>query len=209
MTKKQKALLAVEALKNKYPDAICSLEYQKPHELLIATRLSAQCTDARVNIITPALFARFESIDAFAEADLSEVEQMVRSCGFYKTKAHDIIAMCRMLREQYNYTLPDTVEELIKLPGVGRKTASVVLAVAFKIPAMPVDTHVFRVSKRLHLTNGNNPEAVEEDLRRVFKKDDWIDAHHLLLFHGRYICKAQKPICEKCNLVDECPERRI
>lgn len=196
-------------LKIMHPNAACELNFSSPFELLVAVILSAQCTDKRVNMVTDNLFKLYNTPEAFSKLTHGELEPLILSTGFYKNKAESLISMSKDLLARFFGIVPQSLEELISLKGVGRKTASVVLAVAFKIPAMPVDTHVFRVSKRLHLSSGNNPEAVEEDLKRFFKKEDWIDAHHLLLFHGRYICKAQKPMCEKCNLVEVCPEKRI
>ena len=154
MTKKQAAHEAVRLLKEAYPDAICSLEYRKPHELMIATRLAAQCTDARVNIVCVDLFDKYRSVRDFAEANLTDVEEIIKSCGLYKTKAHDIIAMCQMLMEKYNGELPDTVEELTKLPGIGRKTANLVVGDVFHKPAIVCDTHCIRITNLLGLTEG-------------------------------------------------------
>lgn len=154
MTKKERALLAIELLKQVYPDAICSLDYEKPHELLISTRLAAQCTDARVNIVTKDLYQKYQSLEDFASADLAELEEMVRPCGFYHTKAKDIIAMSQMLLDQYDGVLPDTVEELTKLPGVGRKTANLIVGDIYHKPAIVCDTHCIRITNLLGLTTG-------------------------------------------------------
>ena len=168
MTKKQRAMAAVEGLKALYPDAICSLTAENPLQLLIATRLSAQCTDARVNLVTPALFARFPTLDSLAEADDAEVGEYIRSCGLYKTKAKDIVAMCRMLRDVYGGVIPDTVEELTKLPGVGRKTANLVCGDVYGKPAVVADTHCIRITGRLGLTDGSkDPYKVEMQLKKV------------------------------------------
>ncbi len=199
----------LDKLKVMHPDAACELNYKTPFELLVAVILSAQCTDKRVNMVTDTLFKIYNTPEAFSKLTHEELEPLILSTGFYKNKAESLILMSKDLLLRFGGVVPQSLEELISLRGVGRKTASVVLAVAFKIPAMPVDTHVFRVSKRLRLSDGKSTETVEEDLRWFFKKEDWIDAHHLLLFHGRYICKAQKPMCEKCNLVEVCPEKRI
>jgi len=209
MTKKQKALFAIETLKKKYPDAICSLEYEKPHELLISTRLAAQCTDARVNMITPALFARFPSIDAFADADVHEVEELVRSCGFYKTKAADIVNMCRMLREVYDYILPDTVEELTKLPGVGRKTANIIVGDVYHKPAVVCDTHCIRISGRLGLTDATkDPFKAEMQLQKILLPEESSDFCHRLVLFGRETCSARRPLCFQCELQDICSYKK-
>ena len=168
MTKKQRAAAAIEILKQRYPQAVCSLEAEQPLQLLIATRLSAQCTDARVNMVTPALFARFPTLDAFAEATPEEVGGYIRSCGLYQTKARDIVAMCVMLRDEFGGVLPDTVEELTRLPGIGRKTANLVCGDVFGKPAVVADTHCIRITGRLGLTDGTkDPLSVERQLRRV------------------------------------------
>ena len=206
MTKKQRALIVIEALKEVYPDAICSLQAENPLQLLIATRLSAQCTDARVNLVTPALFARFPTLDAFAEATPEEVGEYIRSCGLYKTKANDIVAMCRMLRDTYGGVMPDTVEELTKLPGVGRKTANLVCGDVFGKPAVVADTHCIRITGRLGLTDGSrDPYKVETQLRRVLPPEESNDLCHRLVLFGRDICTARSPKCEQCPLQDTCP----
>ena len=205
MTKKERALLAVEALKKEYPGAVCSLEYQDPLQLLIATRLSAQCTDARVNLVTPALFARFPTLEAFCAGSEEEIAELIRSCGLYKTKARDIFAMCHVLRDSYNGVIPDTVDELTKLPGVGRKTANVVLSNAFGIPGFAVDTHVFRVSNRIGLVNNTKtPLETEKQLVKNIPAEILSTAHHWLILHGRYVCLARKPKCEECGIRQWC-----
>lgn len=192
-----------------HPNAACELNFKTPFELLVAVILSAQCTDKRVNMVTETLFKKYNTPEAFASLKNEELEPWIYATGFYKNKAENIISASKDLLERFSGEIPKNLPDLISLKGVGRKTASVVLAEVFKIPAMPVDTHVFRVSRRLGLSQGKTPEAVEEDLKQFFKKEDWIDAHHLLVFHGRYICKAQTPICEKCNLTKVCLEKRI
>lgn len=206
MTKKQRALAVIDALKGLYPEAICSLQANDPLQLLIATRLSAQCTDARVNLVTPALFARFPTLDSFAEATPEEVGEYIRSCGLYKTKARDIVAMCRMLRDVYGGTMPDTVEELTKLPGVGRKTANLVCGDVFGKPAVVADTHCIRIAGRLGLTDGTkDPYKTELQLRRVLPPEESNDLCHRLVLFGRDICTARSPKCERCPLRDICP----
>ena len=172
MTKKERALLAIELLKQVYPDAICSLNYEKPHELLISTRLAAQCTDARVNIVTKDLYQKYQSLEDFASADLAELEEMVRPCGFYHTKAKDIIAMSQMLLDQYDGVLPDTVEELTKLPGVGRKTANLIVGDIYHKPAIVCDTHCIRITNLLGLTTGKDPAKVEDQLRKLLPPEE-------------------------------------
>ena len=191
MTEKQRAVLAVEALKKEYPDAICSLTYTEPLQLLIATRLSAQCTDARVNMVTPALFERFPTLNAFCDGPVEDIEEIIRSCGLYKTKARDIYAMCNKLRSDYNGVVPDTVEELTKLPGVGRKTANLVVGDIYHKPAVVTDTHCIRICGRLGLSEGKEPLKVEKQLRAVLPMDEANDFCHRLVLHGRAVCDAR------------------
>ena len=198
MTKKQRALLAVEALKKEYPDAICSLTYTDPLQLLIATRLSAQCTDARVNLVTPALFERFPTLDAFCAGSEEEIAELIRSCGLYKTKAKDIFNMCHVLRDTYGGVIPDTVEELTKLPGVGRKTANLVVGDIYKKPAVVTDTHCIRIANRLGLTESTVPLKVEKDLRAVLPPEESNDFCHRTVLHGRAVCSARSPKCAAC-----------
>lgn len=204
MTKKQLALLAVEALKKEYPDAICSLEYREPLQLLIATRLSAQCTDARVNLVTPALFAKFPTLEAFTKAKVEDIEELIHSCGLYKTKARDILAMCQTLSEKYSGVIPDTVEELIKLPGVGRKTANLVVGDVYHKPAVVTDTHCIRIAGRLGLTKSKVPLQVEKDLRAVLPPEESNDFCHRLVLHGRAVCQARRPLCDICCMAGFC-----
>ena len=206
MTKKQRAIAAVEGLKARYPEAICSLTAENPLQLLIATRLSAQCTDARVNLVTPALFSRFPTLDSLADADPEEVGTYIRSCGLYKTKAKDIVAMCRMLRDEYGGIIPDTVEELTKLPGVGRKTANLVCGDVYGKPAVVADTHCIRITGRLGLTDGTkDPYKVEVQLRKVLPPDESNAFCHRLVLFGRDTCSARSPKCGECPLRDFCP----
>lgn len=206
MTKKQRAIAAVEGLKALYPEAVCSLTAENPLQLLIATRLSAQCTDARVNLVTPALFARFPSLNSLADADPDVVGEYIRSCGLYKTKAKDIVAMCRMLRDTYGSVIPDTVEELTKLPGVGRKTANLVCGDVYGKPAVVADTHCIRITGRLGLTDGSkDPYKVELQLRKILPPDESNDFCHRLVHFGRDICSARNPKCGECPLRSFCP----
>lgn len=204
MEKKERARLAIEALKKRYPDAICSLTYENPHELLISTRLAAQCTDARVNIVTKDLYAKYHSIDDFANANVADVEEIVRPCGFFKTKARDIVNMCIMLRDQYYGELPDTVEELIKLPGVGRKTANLVVGDIYHKPAVVCDTHCIRITNLLGLSTTKDPKKVEMQLREILPPEESNDFCHRLVLYGRDICKARSPKCEECIMKDFC-----
>ena len=205
MTKKQRALQAVEALKARYPDAVCSLRSDNPLQLLIATRLSAQCTDARVNLVTPALFERFPTLEAFAAASPEEVGEYIRSCGLYKTKARDIVNLCIALRDQYGGVMPDTVEELTKLPGVGRKTANLVCGDVFGKPAVVADTHCIRIAGRLGLTDGTkDPYKVEIQLKKLLPPEESNDFCHRLVLFGREICSARSPRCGECPLRAVC-----
>lgn len=204
MTRKQRAALAVQALKNEYPDAVCSLTYSDPLQLLIATRLSAQCTDARVNLVTPALFEHFPTLDAFCEGTQEEIEEYIHSCGLYKTKARDILAMCRMLREKYNGIVPDTIEALTVLPGVGRKTANLVVGDIYHKPAVVTDTHCIRICGRLGLSEGKDPAKVEKQLRAVLPPEESNTFCHRLVLHGRAVCIARSPKCEVCCMKEFC-----
>ena len=207
MDKKQKAVLAVDALEQEYPDAKCSLEYdpQKAYELLISTRLSAQCTDARVNIVTKELYKKYTSLQDFANAPLEEMEQMVKTCGLFKTKARDIIAMSKMLLDDYNGILPDTVEELTKLPGIGRKTANLIVGDIYHKPAVVCDTHCIRITGLLGLTDGTkDPAKVESQLREILPPEESNDFCHRMVLHGRAVCVARRPQCQSCTLRPWC-----
>jgi endonuclease-3 len=207
--KKEAAKKAIEALKQRYPDAVCSLEYGDALQLLISTRLSAQCTDARVNMVTPALFERFPDLDSFADADVGEVEKLIRSCGLYKTKARDIVAMAKMLRDMYGGVIPDTVEELIKLPGVGRKTANLVVGDVYGKPAVVADTHCIRISNRLGLCDTKDAKKVEQQLREILPPEESNAFCHRLVLFGREICSARSPKCDICPLNKVCPSADI
>ena len=197
----------VEELKVLYPKARCSLEYKKDYELLFAVRLSAQCTDARVNMVTPSLYQKFPTLEAFANATYEEVGDAIRSCGFYNTKSKDIVECAKILLEKYGGEVPGTMEELLTLPGVGRKTANVVLNVVFGEPTIAVDTHIFRVANRTGLAPGKTPLAVELKLLKAVPPAYRHDAHHWLILLGRYICKARKPECGRCPIVEFCRYR--
>ena len=199
-------LAIVEALKQAYPEAICSLEYRKDYELLFSTRLAAQCTDERVNQVTPALFARYPTLEDLAQADVSEVEGYIHSTGFFRAKARDIVAASRMLLEKYGGRVPDTMEDLLKLPGVGRKTANLVLGDIYHTPGVVVaDTHCIRLSGRLGLTDGSkDPAKVEKQLRQVLPPEESNDFCHRLVLHGRAVCMARGPRCQDCVLRPWC-----
>lgn len=192
-------------LRETYPDARPELNFTNPYETLVATMLSAQCTDKQVNKVTPAVFRDFPDARAMAAIDADTLYPYVKSCGF-KTKAQNIVAACRILCEKHGGEVPGSMEALTQLPGVGRKTANVVLANAFKVPAIAVDTHVFRVSNRLGLADANNVEETERQLRRAIPKADWCDAHHWLIWHGRRICSARSPKCDICPLANHCKD---
>lgn len=205
MTKKQIALRAVEALKNEYPDAICSLVYTDPLQLLIATRLSAQCTDARVNLVTPALFERFPDAEAFADASSDEVAEYIKSCGLYKTKSRDIVAMAQMLRDEFGGRVPDNIDDLTKLPGIGRKTANLVCGDVFGQPGVVVvDTHCIRITSRLGLHKLTDQKKIEFALRDLLPPEESNDFCHRLVLHGRAVCTARSPKCADCCMNEFC-----
>lgn len=202
--RKELALKCIEALKNDYPDAICSLEYSDPLQLLIATRLSAQCTDARVNMITPALFERFPTLEAFCDAEYEEVGELIRSCGFFNTKSKDIVEMSRKIKSDFGGKVPDNMEDLLSLPGVGRKTANLILGDVFGKPAIVTDTHCIRICGKLGLTKNKDPKKVEDDLREVLPENESNDFCHRLVLHGRAVCTARSPKCEICSMKGFC-----
>ena len=204
MTKKQRADEIVRQLWAEYPVAECQLTYSAPHELLIATRLSAQCTDKRVNMVTPALFERYKSVDDFAAADAHDVEKYVKSCGLYKTKAADIVNMCISLRDNFGGRVPDTMEELTSLSGVGRKTANLILGDIFGKPAVVADTHVIRITGLLGLCDSKDPYKVEIQLKKLLNPEISNDFCHRIVLHGRTVCVARSPKCDKCCLRDVC-----
>ncbi|MEB3214270.1 MAG: endonuclease III [Leptolyngbyaceae bacterium] len=209
LSKKQRALELLARLKHLYPDAVCSLDYETPVQLLIATILSAQCTDERVNKVTPELFRHFPDAGAIAAASREEIEALIRSTGFYRNKAKNIQGACTMIMDEFGGELPQTMEELLKLPGVARKTANVVLANAFGIHAgVTVDTHVKRLSNRLGLTKHADPKRIEQDLMKLLPQPDWENWSIRLIYHGRAVCPARSPACDRCELADLCPSAK-
>ena len=204
MTKKQKAALAVAALEKEYPDALCSLTETEPYRLLIAVRLSAQCTDARVNLVTPVLFERFPTLEELALAPVEEVEETIHSCGFFRAKARDIVGMCRMLVEQYDKKVPDSIEELLKLPGVGRKTANLICGDVYGKPAIVADTHLIRISNLLGLVDTKDPAKVEAQLKKIVEPEKSNDFCHRCVLHGRDTCISGRPKCEQCVMKAFC-----
>ncbi|NLY86205.1 MAG: endonuclease III [Tissierellia bacterium] len=201
---KEEAKEVLSRLMEEFPDAKAELNFSNSFELLIATILSAQCTDVQVNKTTSVLFKKLKTPEDYLKLSEEELGEMIRSCGFYKTKSKNILATCRLLIEKFNGQVPNTLEDLMTLPGVGRKTANVVLSNAFNIPAIAVDTHVFRVSNRIGLADSNNVLDTEKDLMEIIDREMWSKAHHLLIFHGRRICKARKPLCHICPVIDFC-----
>ena len=204
MTKKEKALMICDELEKLYPDVLCSLVYRKPHELMIAGRLSAQCTDARVNIVTKELFDKYRSIDDFAEAELSDIERIIKPCGLFKTKAKSIVKMCRQIRDDFGGEIPQTIEELTTLSGIGRKTANLIMGDVFHKPAIVTDTHCIRICGRLGLTKNKEPVKVEEDLKKIIPPEKGSDFCHRLVLFGRDTCKARGEKCGECALSTLC-----
>jgi endonuclease III len=196
-------------LQKLYPDAHCALSFRTPLELLVATILSAQCTDKRVNLVTPALFARYADAHAFANANPGELERMIQSTGFFRNKARSIIGCCQEIVENHGGEVPRTMAELVPLPGVGRKTANVILGNAFNTPGIPVDTHVGRLSLRMGLTSHTDPVKVEADLMKLVPKKHWTMFAHQMIFHGRQVCHSRNPQCDSCTLAPFCPRKGI
>lgn len=204
MNKKEKIHFIIDELNNLYPQAHCCLNYSEPYELLIATRLSAQCTDARVNLVTPALFKKYPTMESFANADFEDVCNLIHSCGFYRGKAKSIIEMCQTMLEKHNGQVPDTMEELTALSGIGRKTANLILGDIYGKPAIIADTHCIRISNRLGLAKSNRPEIVEKQLKASIPSEHQTRFCHNLVFFGREICLARKPKCDNCPLIQVC-----
>lgn len=204
MKKEEKAILAVNALKKEYPEALCSLNAGNEFELLVATRLSAQCTDARVNVVTPELFSKYKTLEDYASADLADVEAIVRPCGFYHNKAKDIIGMAQMIIERFGGKVPDNIEDLTMLPGVGRKTANLICGDVYGKPAVVADTHLIRITNLLGLINTKNPEIAERELKKLLPPDESNDFCHRCVLHGRAVCIARRPKCNECCMADFC-----
>ncbi len=204
MNKKEKALLAVEALKKEYPQAICSLTATNEFELLVATRLSAQCTDARVNIVTPALFERYKTLEDYANANVEDVENYIRSCGFFHTKAKDIIGMAQQIIERFDGRVPDNIEDLTSLPGVGRKTANLICGDVYGKPAVVADTHLIRITNLLGLVKTKDPAKVESELKKILPPEESNDFCHRCVLHGRAVCIARRPKCDLCCMSAFC-----
>ncbi len=203
--KKRRILEIIQRLRKVYPEVKCELDYSSPMELLAATVLSAQCTDKRVNIVTPALFKKYKTISDYAKADCSDVEKLVQSTGFYKNKAKNIINAAKTIMEKFDGEVPRRLEDLVTLSGVGRKTANVVLGNAFGIPGIPVDTHMIRLNARLGISQNTDPVKIEFDLMPLVPEKDWTDYSHLIIRHGRVRCTARKPDCAGCEVQDLCP----
>lgn len=204
---KMKVRGIIDALNIRYPDAICALHYKKDYELMIAVRLSAQCTDARVNLITPALFAAYPTLEAMANAEISDVENYIHSCGFFRQKAKDIVLACQMLLSDYDGKVPGTMEDLLRLPGVGRKTANLLLGDLYQEPGSVVcDTHCMRICERLGLSKGREPDKVEKQLRAILPPEESCDFCHRIVLFGRDICTARSPKCTECPLAIYCNE---
>ncbi|MBP3273191.1 MAG: endonuclease III [Ruminococcus sp.] len=203
--KKQRAAEAVSLLEKKYPGAVCSLTYTKPHELMIAGRLSAQCTDARVNIVTRVLFDKYRTIEDFADADLADIEEIIKPCGLYKTKAQSVIGMCRRIVDVYGGKIPDSIEELTTLPGIGRKTANLIMGDVYGQPAIVADTHCIRICGRLGFTTSKDPVKTESELRELIAPEKSSDFCHRLVMFGRETCKARGQRCGECELSGICP----
>ncbi len=209
MTSKERAVEVLDILEKTYPHARIALDFSNPLELLVATVLSAQCTDVRVNQVTPVLFTRYRTARAYAEADLQELEGLIRSTGFFRNKARALVGAGQVLDEKHGGKVPETIEDLTALPGVGRKTANVILGNAYGIPAMVVDTHVKRVSGRLGWTRHRDPVKIEADLCSLLPRERWTDTSHLLIWHGRGICKALTPQCSICPVAHLCPREGV
>ncbi len=204
MTKKQRALNAVEILKKEYPDALCSLNASNPFELLVAVRLSAQCTDARVNLVTPQLFEKYKTLDDYANAQLTDVEEIVKPCGFYKNKASSIIGMAKMILSDFGGVVPDNIDDLVKLPGVGRKTANLIVGDIYGKESIVVDTHMIRISNRIGLVDNKDPYKIELALKKLIPANEGSDFCHRIVLFGRDICSARKPKCDICPMNENC-----
>ena len=207
MTKKQIAINAVEALKKSYPDAICSLNAGNPLELLIATRLSAQCTDARVNLVTPALFEKYKTTEDYAAADADDIAEIIHSCGFFRQKSKDIVGIAQKIISDFGGKVPDNIEDLTTLPGVGRKTANLICGDVYGKPAVVADTHLIRISNRLGLVDTKDPYKVELELKKLLPPEESNDFCHRAVLHGRAVCDARKPKCDVCSMSQFCKKK--
>lgn len=205
MLRKAKREAILRILEATYKDTKTALNYNSPFELLIAVILSAQCTDERVNVITKRLFPRLNTPEKMGQLTLEQMEEEIRDCGLYHAKAKNILGTCHMLVERFNSIIPNDIKTLMELPGVGQKTANVVASIIYNVPAIAVDTHVFRVSHRLGMAKGSDPLATEKELQKAIPMEKWSDAHHWFIWHGRKVCKARKPLCKDCVLLAECP----
>ena len=208
MTKKQRAAFCVAALEKEYPDALCSLVASNPLELLIATRLSAQCTDERVNKVTPALFSRYPTLESYCEADEKDIEKYIFSCGFYRQKASDIKGLAIKIRDEFNGKVPDSIEKLTSLPGIGRKTANLIMGDVYGQPAIVADTHLIRITNLLGLVNTKDPKKVELELKNIIAPEKSNDFCHRAVLHGRAVCVARRPQCDKCCMAEWCKNRK-
>ena len=209
MTKKERALKAIEALKELYPEAICSLNASNPFELLVATRLSAQCTDARVNLVTPALFERYKTVEDYAAADVKDIEKYIHSCGFYKSKAESIVGMAQKILSDFGGEVPDNIEDLTTLPGVGRKTANLIVGDVYHKESIVVDTHMIRISNRIGLVSVKDPVKIEMALKKVVPAEEGSDFCHRIVMFGRDICSARKPKCDICPMEFNCKKTGV
>ena len=204
MTKKERAERAVEILKELYPDAVCSLTASNPFELLVAVRLSAQCTDARVNLVTPALFERYKTIEDYASAEVAEVEKYIHSCGFHKSKAESIVGMAQKILSDFEGKVPDNIDDLITLPGVGRKTANLIVGDIYGKPAIVVDTHCIRITNRIGVVAEKDPKKIEFALKKIIPSEEGSDFCHRIVHFGRDVCSARKPLCDACKMKEIC-----
>lgn len=209
MTKVQRTIKAVEILKELYPEAICSLNSSNPFELLVAVRLSAQCTDARVNLITPALFEKYKTLDDYCNADIEDVEEIIRSCGFYKNKASSIVGMAQRIRDVYGGEVPDNIEDLVTLPGVGRKTANLIVGDVYGKESIVVDTHMIRISNRIGMVNTKNTVKIEQELKKIIPSNEGADFCHRIVLFGRDVCSARKPLCDSCAMEPYCKKTGV
>lgn len=204
MTKKQRALNAIEILKKEYPEAICSLNASNPFELLVAVRLSAQCTDARVNLVTPELFAKYKTLDDYCNADIKDIEKIIHSCGFYRSKAESIIDMAVGVRDRFGGIVPDNIEDLITLNGVGRKTANLIVGDVYGKESIVVDTHMIRISNRIGLVSEKDPKKIEFALKKIIPAEEGSAFCHRIVLFGRDVCSARKPKCDECPMSENC-----